>query len=165
MARRTRVPSPRPSFPALCSYRSGLGSPGSGCPGKLHGSGRGAGPWLRRSGPPPPRTAWRGNAVRPRPPDGAQAPRKREAAPGPPPQREQCGASGCSAARDPEPGAQSPERGRLSERSSGRAGGRGRGQASAQRSLPKAMGAARRAAAERRGRKVRGARVRAWGRL
>lgn len=91
----------------------------AGCPRKLHGPGRGAEPWLPLSGPPPPRTPRGGSAARPRPPDGAQAPRKREAAPGPPPQREQCGASGCSAARDP--GARSPERGRPSERPSGRA--------------------------------------------
>lgn len=107
----------------------------AGCPRKLHGSGRGAGPWLRRSGPPPPRTAWRGNAVRPRPPDGAQAPRKREAAPGPPPQREQCGASGCSAARDP--GARSPEPGaRTAERAVERSSGRARARAGERAEVP-----------------------------
>lgn len=108
--------APSPLRDAVTGAASALRS--AGCPRKLHGPGRGAEPWLPRSRPPPPRTARGGSAARLRPPDGAQAPRKREAAPGPPPQREQCGASGCSAAR--EPGARSAG-GRATQRASGRA--------------------------------------------
>lgn len=121
----TRVPSPRSSPRHFAVTGAASAFRIAGCARKLHGPGRGAGP--RSCPPPPPRTARRGSATRPQPPDGAQAPRKREAAPGPPPQREQCGASGCSAAR--EPGARSPERGartaeRANEPASRRAGER-----------------------------------------
>lgn len=129
----TTVLSPRP-FPlrfAVTEAASALRA--AGFPRKLHGLGRGAGPRTAggspESHPPLPHTARGGCAVGPRPRGGTHAPRKREAAPGPPPRWEQCGASGCSAARDP--GARSPERRWLREGTSGRAGERARADVSA----------------------------------